>query len=271
MSEGWIKLHRQIQDNPIWCAEPFTHGQAWVDLLLEANHDEGMFLVRGNKVVVPRGFIGKSEETLARKWKWSRGKVRRFLKHLETVQQIVQHKSSVLSLIEVKNYNLYQSSSTDNSTTDGTTERQQTVQQTDTNKKNKNVKNEKKETTGDLKAADGDEEILFESMLRMTEEKRLEIFNSLAESARIRFVSSEFQRMSKRHKTILNPKRKKSIQARLAEFGLEEIRKAWAEMAVHPFLRGQNDRGQDYFTLDYATRSDRIEFYLNQYSQKHGT
>lgn len=140
---GWIKLHRQLQENPIWYAEPFTRGQAWVELLMDANHDENSFIVRGNTVVVPRGFIGKSEDTFARKWKWSRGKVRRFIKYLETVQQVVHHKNPVLSLIEVVNYNQYQFDSTTYGTTDGTTERQQTVQQTDTNKNVKNVKNDK--------------------------------------------------------------------------------------------------------------------------------
>ena len=147
MTNGWIKLHRQIQDNEFWYCEKFTRGQAWVDLLLMANHDEATFFVRGNKVTVQRGFVGHSEQTLSEKWKWSRGKVRRFIKQLETVQQIVQHKSSVLSLIEVKNYDLYQSSSTQSGTTDSTTERQQTVQQTDTNKKVKKNKNENNTTS----------------------------------------------------------------------------------------------------------------------------
>lgn len=125
-----------------------------------ANHDENSFMIRGNLVEVKRGFIGCSEDTLAKKWKWSRGKVRRFLKHLETVQQIVHHKSSVLSLIEVKNYNTFQVNDTKNGTTDSTTERQQTVQQTDTNKKDKNVKNEKNIPT-EYGRADINEVILF--------------------------------------------------------------------------------------------------------------
>ena len=146
MKIGWIKLHRQLQDNQFWYSEPFTRGQAWVDLLLDANHKEDIFYIRGNKIIVPTGFVGKSEETLSKKWKWSRGKTRRFIKELETVQQIVQHKSPVLSLIEVKNWKQYQLDDTASSTTDGTTERQQTVQQTDTNKNDKNEKNEKKES-----------------------------------------------------------------------------------------------------------------------------
>lgn len=164
MSNGWIKLHRQLQDNPIWYEEQFTRGQAWVDMLLDANHGENSFLVRGNRVVVPRGFIGKSEDTLAGKWKWSRGKVRRFLKALESVQQIRQHKSKVLSLIEVINYNRYQVDDTANGTTDSTTERQQTVQQKDTNKNVKNAKNEKKITLPSVKGPRPSVETVIKAM-----------------------------------------------------------------------------------------------------------
>jgi len=33
---GWIKLHRQIRENPLWTDRPYARGQAWVDLLLRA-------------------------------------------------------------------------------------------------------------------------------------------------------------------------------------------------------------------------------------------
>ena len=34
MSKGWIKLHRSMFDNDLWTAEPFTKGQAWIDLIV---------------------------------------------------------------------------------------------------------------------------------------------------------------------------------------------------------------------------------------------
>ena len=52
-----IKLHRQIEDNPLRFSEPFTRAQAWIDLLLLTNHDYGIFYVRGNRVEVPRGSV----------------------------------------------------------------------------------------------------------------------------------------------------------------------------------------------------------------------
>jgi hypothetical protein len=110
-----------------------------------ANHKKGMIMVRGIPIEIDRGQIGWSEETLAERWKWSRGKVRRYLDFLEkTGQQIVQQKSRVKSLISIVNYDRYQFNDTTNDTTDSTTNGHQTVQQTDTNKNDKNVKNDKK-------------------------------------------------------------------------------------------------------------------------------
>ncbi len=81
-----------------------------------------------------------SEETFAIRRKWSRGKVRRFLNYLETIQQIEQQKSKLKSIITVLNREKYQGNGTTDSTTDSTTDGHQTVQQTDTIKKVKKVK-----------------------------------------------------------------------------------------------------------------------------------
>lgn len=43
---GWVKIYRSIQDNDLWLAEPFTWAQAWIDLLLNANHKAASFWVR---------------------------------------------------------------------------------------------------------------------------------------------------------------------------------------------------------------------------------
>lgn len=135
--DGWIKLHRKLSDNPLWTLEPFTKGQAWADLLLIANHKDGQISVRGNIIPVKRGQVGWSEVKLAERWHWSRNKVRRYLKHLETEQQIEQQKNSVTSIITIANYDLYQETEQQKG--------QQTIQQKDSRRyTNKNDKNEKK-------------------------------------------------------------------------------------------------------------------------------
>ncbi len=65
VNKGWIRLHRSITENDQYFSEPFTRTQAWIDLLLLANHKESFFYKRGNKVVVKRGQVGYSKESLA--------------------------------------------------------------------------------------------------------------------------------------------------------------------------------------------------------------
>lgn len=105
---GWIKLHRQLLESELWKCESFTRGQAWVDLILLANHQDSYFYKRGNKIDVKRGQIGRSEVELSDRWKWSRTKVRKFLNDMEKEQQIIQQKTTVTQILTVVNYDLYQ-------------------------------------------------------------------------------------------------------------------------------------------------------------------
>jgi len=106
--DGWIKLHRKISNNGLWTCEPFTRGQAWVDLLLLASHKGNYFYVRGIKINLKRGQLAWSENKLSDRWKWSRSKLRKFLKELEKEQQIEQQKNNVIQVITIINYNEYQ-------------------------------------------------------------------------------------------------------------------------------------------------------------------
>ena len=145
MHRGYVKLWRKLRNNPLWLAEPFTKGQAWVDLLMMANHKNGTVVIRGIIVEVNSGQVLAGEQYLADRWKWSRGRVRRFMSYLErkTVQQIVQQKNNVCTVITITNWKDYQG----NGTADGTTSSTTDEQQTDTLK---NVKNNKKEYTTDF-------------------------------------------------------------------------------------------------------------------------
>lgn len=148
MFKGWLKLHRSLLDNDLWLAEPFTKGQAWVDLIGHANHRPGSVWIRGIEVQVKRGQLAWSELTMAKRWKWSRGKVRRYLGTLETRQMIVQETSPLTTLLTICKYEVYQGSDTTDDTPDGTTndatggttDGQQTVHKQEC-KKNKNEKN----------------------------------------------------------------------------------------------------------------------------------
>ena len=107
--EGWIKLHRQLLESDLWTCEPFSRGQAWIDLLLLANHKDSFFYKRGNKINVKRGQLGRSSVELSSRWTWSRSKVNKFLKDLEKEQQISITKTSITQVVTIKNYEFFQS------------------------------------------------------------------------------------------------------------------------------------------------------------------
>lgn len=148
-TEGWIKLHRKIMDNPYYFSEAFTRSQAWIDLLIIANHKDNFFYKRGIKVEVKRGQIGWDLENLAKRWRWSRGKAERFINELEKSLQIVRQKTNVSTLLSIVNYEQYQqddkSKSKANNKPEYKADGQQIANQTDTNKNEKNDNNEKKE------------------------------------------------------------------------------------------------------------------------------
>jgi uncharacterized phage protein (TIGR02220 family) len=136
---GYIKLHRGLCEHSMWLQSKFTEGQAWVDLIMLANHKDGYITVRGIDIEVKRGQVAWSQENLAKRWKWSRGKVIRFCKKLEEkmMLQTVQQKNHLTTLFTIIKYEDYQSNDTTNSTTNSTTN----GRQTDTNKNDKNDKN----------------------------------------------------------------------------------------------------------------------------------
>jgi hypothetical protein len=114
MSQGWIKLHRCIQDGPRWEAEPFTRSQAWIDMLLNTSHKPHTVWIRGIKIELERGQLALSQVTYAKRWKWSRTKVNNFLKELSSKnakneQQIKQQKTNVTTLVTIINWDKYQS------------------------------------------------------------------------------------------------------------------------------------------------------------------
>ena len=151
--EGWITLQRKLLDNPIWVCEPFTRGQAWVDLIFLANYEFSFFYKRGVKIEVQIGQVARSEVELADRWKWSRTKVRKFLNDLEKEQQLIQQKTNVTQILTLVNYEMYQK------------KEQQTGQQKDSRK---TAKEQQKNTLKEIKE---DKEIKEEYKENISAEK----------------------------------------------------------------------------------------------------
>ena len=110
MASGYISIYRQIQDHWLWKGEPFSRGQAWIDLLLTANHQDSKMYFNGKLIDVQRGEVITSEVKLSERWGWSRTKERNFLKTLSQEQMIVQKKDSKKTDLIISNYADYQTS-----------------------------------------------------------------------------------------------------------------------------------------------------------------
>ena len=83
--KGYIPLYRSIQDHWIWDNdEPFSKGQAWIDLLLSANHEEKKINIGMTVVTINPGQMWTSYQKLARKWGWSYKKVVRYISMLKS-------------------------------------------------------------------------------------------------------------------------------------------------------------------------------------------
>lgn len=107
MVQGWIRLHRKLMDNKLWTEEKFSKGQAWVDMLLMANHKDTKILFDGRWREVKRGSIITSIVKLADRWKWNRKTVTAFLDLLESdgmIERESTHKSTQLIILNYEKY-----------------------------------------------------------------------------------------------------------------------------------------------------------------------
>lgn len=109
---GYIKIYRSSLNSELYLSEPFTKWQAWCDLIFLAYYADSVTYIRGRKIQTKRGCVYKSSEELAKRWRWSRGKVLRFLDGLTSREQIIQHPSNVTTCISIVNYDLYLGSGT---------------------------------------------------------------------------------------------------------------------------------------------------------------
>jgi hypothetical protein len=108
MALGWVAIHRQITDSALWTDRPFSRGQAWIDLILMASHQDRKILILGREVEIKRGGMITSEVKLSEKWGWSRAKVKKFLTYLKENDMITTETSTKWTVVNIVNYSLYQ-------------------------------------------------------------------------------------------------------------------------------------------------------------------
>ena len=272
----------------MYFSEPFTRMQAWIDLLLVANYRDSVIYVRGNKVDVKRGQIAKSQDFFATRWKWSRGKVIRFLDELQKCGQIVQQKSNVITLISVVNYEYYQQDGTTDEpqtdsrqynkrTTGGTTDEPQIVQPNERRiKKNKEDNKETsltrgKEKTAAVETAPSSASDEAEAPKPIKSEKRENLpFKEIKELWNAVCVG-----YPKLHS--LSESRKNKMRNRVAEMGGAEkalllLREIFTKMQVSNFLRGDNKRGWKA-SFDWLFENDKnwVKVYEGNYDNRPDT
>lgn len=112
MSEGWIKLSRQLRAHWLWNGERFSKGQAWVDLLLLASHADHVIPMGNSLIPVKRAQVLTSQTRLAAQWLWTRKSVNAFLTLLKRDNQVdirtSKETETGYTLITIKNYGKFQ-------------------------------------------------------------------------------------------------------------------------------------------------------------------
>ncbi len=234
MPEGWIKLHRCITDHWIYQEKPFSRFQAWVDLLLLANHKDNK-TVLGSKIIdVERGSFVTSELKLMDRWGWSKSKVRKFLTLLENDKMIVKKSDSKKTTITIVNYSFYQDKET---TEEPQKDHRKTTEepQKDTNKNDKNDKNDKKDistyidtnTDIDTKDINQNKEVLVPAPY----EKIKNLYNEICTSLpKVKAITDA---------------RRTHIKARWNQFkqNIEIFEQVFRKVEASDFCKGKNDRG----------------------------
>lgn len=104
---GTVVIDRQMTEDDLWLCEPFSRGQAWLDLVLLANDRPRTLKVRGADVNLLKGQVGRSVLSLAERWQWSREKTRAFLDDLRDARKISFKMDNVATVITVLDYSVF--------------------------------------------------------------------------------------------------------------------------------------------------------------------
>ncbi len=108
---GWIKLWRKLTLSDLWLGEPFTRGQAWVDLILMAVPKTVKTTENGVTKSISQGIVITTTYELADRWKWNRASTQRFLCELEKNDMIsMSNQSRKKTIIYIKKWSSYQGS-----------------------------------------------------------------------------------------------------------------------------------------------------------------
>jgi len=241
---GWIRIHRKICDHPFFKERRvFSRFEAWLDLLLSANHKDHRFVLGSEIIEAQRGQIITSELTLMERWRWSKSKVRRYIKNLEDERMVIKKADSKKTSLFIVNYDTYQKTETAEEPQKDhrkTAERPQTIHNQENKKGNKGKKTSKtlvKRDTPFHPTDPDDEEFHFDYGWSSEERATLmvDMWNSLCTRKDVGLLG-----------ITLTPERMTLIESKLIEVPgfLYEWANILGMIALRsPFLRGDNFRG----------------------------
>lgn len=217
--EGWIKVYRQMLDNPIVCKDS-DHIAVWIYLLLNATHTEYDTLFKRKRTTLQKGQLITGIISISKKLKINKDKVQRILKRFEIDKQIEQQTSNKNRLITILNWDKYQ-------IVDKQFDKQMinncktTDKQVITNKNINNIKNE----------------------------KNVDKYNNLVET--YNFNCPNLPKVQK-----ITDKRKTAINKFLKEYTKEQFIEICKIANNNDFLMGKNDRGWKA-DFDFLMRVDK--------------
>lgn len=138
--EGWIKLHRELLEKPIWEGSTPEQKVILITLLTMANHKEKEWEFKGEKYkALPGQFVTSIDSIIKKSGKGiSIQNVRTALKRFEKLEFLTDESTKQNRLVTIVNWGLYQQKNND--LTDDLTVTQQTTNSHLTTNKNERTK-----------------------------------------------------------------------------------------------------------------------------------
>ena len=106
-TNGFVKLHRKMLDNPVVCKDA-DHLAIWIWLLLNAVWDEYDVTFAGERLTLKAGQLTTGRKKIADALHISESKVQRTLKEFESEHQIEQRTDRQCRLITIVSWDKYQ-------------------------------------------------------------------------------------------------------------------------------------------------------------------
>jgi len=106
MQNGWIKIHRKIQDKGYFKRSAYVH--LWLCLLLKANHEKKEFMWNGEIIMVKAGQLITGRKELSAQTGIPETTIERILDFFKNEHQIEQQKTNKYRLITIVKWGSYQ-------------------------------------------------------------------------------------------------------------------------------------------------------------------